>query len=671
MKNTLFFLLAVAFALPLFAQDPDWHQVPKDDLLGNRGEIAKTLLTTTSETTMLSIVQRPETDEAILYLKMLACKRLGTHGTKAAIPALVASLDKEKEGFYARYALETIPGPEVDAALCDAVKKLTRPEAIAGTLTTLGVRKNPASAATAKDFLANENFDVAQAAGYAYASTAGEAAVEFFTQKNLDPKFADSGFLLAMELDKAGKRDLALKVYDALAVAEIKPYQKESALYWGIKARGADGIPKLVEQLNSENPKFFAVALKASRELPVGDGDPVVKAMIDQLDKQKDAVRKSLLVRAIGDRVVLESKQISLPVVTGLAKAGDEVVRVAAIDALRNIGDASVLPVLIDAANQTESAAVADAAKGTLSNLPGKEVDAAIIDLLDKGNTTQKMTAIGLVEDRRILSAFPLLKKSLQDADAGVRKAALDALGQVSSIDDLPMLLDVFAAAKDEEDVKAIQNVLKSACTRMPKDAAAEKVADLLVKSPSLEVKLFCFDLLKEIGGPKALAAVELSAWGDNPELVNKATEMIGSWKSPEDVELVAAACLKLAKEAKDNKFKVRGIRGYRRLAQQFNMSEERRIAICQDILNIADRDEDKILVFEVYARYPSLKMLDLTMSQIDAPAFTERACEAAVVIGEKLQGKSPKTAEAMKKVIEKSAKDPTKAKAKIVLDRQ
>ena len=667
MKNTLFFLLAAALATPLFAQD--WLMTPTEELKGEYAKVAQELQTTTNENTLIQTILRPGAEDATLYLKMLACKRLATHGTKAAIPALVAQLDKEKEGFYARYALETIPGAEVDAALCAALKDLKRPDAVAGVLTTLGVRKNPASAAAAKELMKHENVDVAQSAGYAYAATGGEEAVVFFTQKNLDPKFADSGFLLAKELADAGKKDLAIKVYDALAQADIQPYLKESAVFHGILIRRLDGIPMLVAQLNSDSLKLYEVGLKAGRELPAGVA--VTKAMVEQLDKQTDAYRKSLLVRAIGDRTDKESKAESLSAVAVLAKSADEVVCVAAIDALRNIGDTSVLKTLIDAANQTASAAVATAARETLSNLPGKEVDTAIVVLLDTGNAVQKMTAIALVEDRRILSAFPLLQKSLQDADADVRKAALDALSQVSSIDDLPILLGVFAATKDEEEVKAVQKVLLSACTRMPKDAAAEKVAELLAKSESMPAKLFCFDLLKEIGGPKALATVESHAWSNTPELVNKATEMLGSWRDPDDVELVAAACLKLAKEAKENRDKIRGIRGYRRLAQQFNMSEERRIKICKDILEIAERNEDKILVFEVYAKFPSLTMLNLAMQHIDNPAFMERAAQSAVDIGDKIPGKSPKTADAMKKVIEKSKNDQTKAKAKIVLDRQ
>ena len=664
------FLLTVVLTVPLFAQDPSWHQVPKDDLLGNRGEIAGTLLTTTNEDTMLGIIQRPETDESVLYLKMLACKRLATHGTKDAIPVLVAQLDKEVEGFFARYALETISGSEVDTALCEAVKKLTRPEAIAGVLSTLGVRKNPASAATAKEFLKHDNPDVAQAAGFAYAATGGEGAIEFFTQKNLDVKFADSGFLLAKELADAGKKDLAIKVYDALAIADIQPHQKESAAYWGILVRDLDGIPKLVEQLNSDNPKLFEFALKAGRELPAGEA--VTKAMIEQLDKQTDVVRLSLLIRAIGDRTDAESKATSLEVVTLLAKSATNAdVRIAAIDALRNIGAASVLPVLIDNANQAGSPAVATAAKEALSNLPGKEVDVAIVALLEKGNTAQRITAIHLIEDRRIQTAFSLLKESLQDIDMGVRRAALEALGQVSPTDDLPVLLEVLADVDDAEEVKVILNVLKAACTRMPRDIATEKVIGLLDRSESMVVKMACLELLKEIGGAKALQTVEGFAWSDSPELVDKATAMFGMWRAPDDIELVAAASLKFLKESKDTRHKVRVIRGYRRLAQQFNMSEERRIAICNDIMEIADRDEERLLVFEVYASHPSLKMLGLAMQHIDNTAFAETVAKSAVTICERLQGKDPQIVDAMKKVIEKSKDDQIKAKAKIVLDRQ
>ena len=650
-----------------FAQDPDWHVVPKDDLSGNRGEIAKVLQTTADEATCLQVLQREGTDDDTLYLKQLACKRLGTHGTAASVPQLISMLDLENQGFFARYALETIPGDEVDAALCKALPNLKRPDAIAGVLTSLGVRANPNSTETAKAFLVFDNAEVRKAAAYAFACCGGDATVEYFSNRELDVDQADSGFLLAEIFAHKGETDKAIALYEALAKADIKAYQKESAVYWKILNLGNDGIDELVTQINSPEPKLFLVAMKAGRELPAGE--TVTKAMVDQLDGQTNNIRKALLVRAIGDRTDAASKAVSLPAISELAKSGDEKVRAAAIDALRNIGDASVVPILIAAANQSDSKMVADAAKKTLANQSGAEVDAAIVALLEKGDATAKITAIGLIEERRIISAFPQLKKGLEDSNANVRKAALDALGQVASIDELPLLLGFLDQMKDEKDLEALQHVLKSACTRMPQDAAATETTKA-IDTASKATKLFLLELLMEIAGPNAMETVEHYAWGDDAEMKSKAMELLGRWRSPKDVDLVAAACLKLAKDAPERGQRYSASRGYIRLARQFDMPEDQRIEMAKQMLTLQNRVEDKLLVFDVYGRNPSANMLAETMKLINVAQFREKACETAVVIGEKMPDKTEAVTAAMKTVLEKSENDDIKARAQRVLDR-
>ncbi|MDR0870383.1 MAG: hypothetical protein LBN39_06280 [Planctomycetaceae bacterium] len=663
MLKHFFITLIVLSALPLSAQDPDWHVVPKDDLLGNRGPIAKELLATTDEGKMLQIWQRPETDEGILYLKMLAAKRLGTHGTKAAVPVLIPKLDSPIEGFYARYALETIPGDEVDEALAKAAAGV-KPETLAGILTTLGVRANPKSAAAAKNFLKNENKDVRKAAGYAYAKTAGDEAIEFFTQKSIDPVLADSGFLLAEEYAAKGNKETAIKIYDALAAADIENYKKEAAVFWGILIRGNAGIDLLVKQLNSESPKYYAVGLKAAREL--SGGADVTKALIAQLDKQVDPFRKSLLVRAIGGRTDKDSIAVSLPVIETLTKSGDDKVQVAAVDSLRYVGGPSSLPVLLTAVKGSEK--VAAAAKNTLENLSGKEIDDAIVKLLSSSDAATKITAINLISERRIKTGA--LQKELGNADAGVRKAALDAMGQTATLGDLPMLLKVLDKADSDEEADSIVEILKSACTRMPQNEASAEVAKQIASS-SDEVKGNLLDLLREIGGAKAMEITEQYAWGNNAALKDKATQNIGSWRSPQDLDLIAKAALKLAKESTDNKYINRGLGGYLRLARQFNMSEERRIQMCNEVFTLAKQDSIKVNVIDVYWRYPSLKTLAEAVKYLDNDKFKDKAAETVVKLAEKLQGKDPAIKAAMEKVIAKSSVQSVKEAAKRVLDKQ
>jgi HEAT repeat protein len=290
--------------------------------------------------------------------------------------------------------------------------------------------------------------------------------------------------------------------------------------------------------------------------------------------------------------------------------------------------------------------------------------------LLEKDDVTSRITAIRLIEERRITTAFAQLKKGLEDSDANVRKAALDAFGQVASIDELPMLLGFLGQVKNLEDLEALQRVLKSACTRMPKDNAAAETVKIFSASPR-PIQLFLLELLAEIGGRKALETVESYAWGNDVPLKDKASEVLGQWRWQDDVDLVANACLKLAKEASDDRYKIRGLRAYIRLARQFNMPEEKRLAMTKQMFELATRDADKILVFEVYSRYPSANMLTAALSHIDAPAFREKACEAAVLIGERTTDKSEPVAAAMKVVLEKGTDTDMKARAQRVLDRQ
>ncbi|MDR2170419.1 MAG: HEAT repeat domain-containing protein [Planctomycetaceae bacterium] len=668
MKHTLNFVLAVTFlACSAFAQDPGWHKVPNDALNAKGAEIIKKLLTSTDEAEMLEII-KPETDDVMrLRIKIFAYKRLAMYGTKVAVPVLVEKLEIKDEGFYARYALETIPGKEVDNALCKIIKKVKEPSVIAGILTTLGVRANPISASTAKSFLTHADDDVKRAAAYALASTAGDVAVKFFTQKQLAPIYADSAFLLAENLTQKGKKSHAIRIYDNLSVADIKPYQREAALAHSILARGEGGIKLLVAQLTSDSLANFEIGLKVSRELPAGGA--VTKAILALLDKQTNSNRKANLIRAIGDRKDDASRKVSLPVILEFAKTGDEEVRVAAIETFKNIGDSSVLPVLFDAVKQRDSAKIASVAKSTLEQLPGKDIDVAIAELLVKGDTAARVIAIGLVKERRIISAYPLLKQALNDANSDVSKAAVDAIGQTAGLEDLPMVLDLFVKAQTQADTDKILVILKSLCTRLPQDAASGEVEKIMATA-TVPVKRNLLELLKEVGGAKAVKIVEKCAWEDVPEVQDKATEVLGKWPSQKDVDLIAAACLKLAKESK---YKSRGLRGYIRLARQFAMKEERKLQICQEMYDLATNESDKILIFDVYIRNPSQNVFDVAAKYLDNDNenIRNKAAETVVGIGEKLQVKSPKIAETMKKVIEQSKNENLKERAKRVFDRQ
>ena len=681
------FVFAVAGNSPT-ASAQDWLMTKTDELRGDYGELAKTLQTTTNENTLLEILDQPGTENEILFLKMLACKRIATHGTKAAIPTLVKMLDDPKTAHFARYAMEPIEGEEIDQALWDATKTL-KGNLLIGVIDSIAYRRNPKAEPVLADLIVKEDSpgrsdpEVAKSVIAAFGAIAGDEAVKKFSGEMLEPAYegarkaygptiADAAFNCAEVLKTKGRTEDALKIYQTIAkLDDAKDYQKESAVYHEILTLGDKGLDLLAKQIQSDNPKMFSVAMKAVRELPAGSA--VTTNIAGQIPNLKNDVEKqSQLILALGDRTDADSKKVLLPIFATFLKldsADYAIIKVAAIKALKNIGDLSVVDSLVASAGSSD-AEVAEAAKTTLGAIPGNEVDDAILSLLSQNDVKVKVSAIELVDQRRIVKAVPILKTLAKSDNEDIRKAALKSLAEVVTISDLSTLIDVLADAKSPEEIEANQWALKAATSRMPQEDVAAKVVELIGKASDAE-KPNMMEVLMQIGGNNAVNAVTDFAFNGTARLKDKATELLGKWRDPADAGRVAAACLKLAKESTDGRYKNRGLRGYIRYPRQFNMPEPQRIEMVNEYLKLAQRKEDIVLVFQAFTKYPSSKMLEEVMKLVDNSQVKEEACKAAVEVAEKVQGTSQATANAMKKVIATTTDAETKGAAQRVLDKQ
>ena len=131
-----------------------------------------------------------------------------------------------------------------------------------------------------------------------------------------------------------------------------------------------------------------------------------------------------------------------------------------------------------------------------------------------------------------------------------------------------------------------------------------------------------------------------------------------------------APVLLDLAKTAADAKYKIRALRGYIRIARQFDLPLADRIAMCREALKLCERDEEKKLVLEVLRRYPSAEGLSLAVPLVREAPVKNEAILAAVSIAEKIAAKAPAAvAEAMKQVIDAKGNADITGRAKAVLD--
>ncbi len=185
---------------------------------------------------------------AELKEKMDACRRLAIVGTKEAVPTLAALLGDEKLAHMARYAMEPIADPSVDAALLAALDKLEG-RLLVGVIGSIGVRRDPKAVEPLTHMLHNEDPLVAQAAARSLGRLATPEAVEYLTgaltkaPAALRPAVADACLGCAESLLAAGERSEAAAIYQSVGKAELPKHFRVAATHGAIQARKSAETP--------------------------------------------------------------------------------------------------------------------------------------------------------------------------------------------------------------------------------------------------------------------------------------------------------------------------------------------------------------------------------------------------------------------------------------------
>ncbi len=563
--------------------------------------------------------------------KAITCKQLAIYGSAAAVPELAKLLPIPELSSWARIALESIPGPEADEALRTATESL-QGRLLVGTINSIGVRRDAAAVAALSGKLKDADAEVAAAAAVALGRIGNNDASKALRTALADSSpevrsFVAEGCVLCAErLHSEGKSADAIAIYDEVRAADVHLQRIVEATRGAILARGQDGIPLLVEQLHADDRALFRLALGTAREFP---GSEIDKVLVTEMTKSPDD-RAALIVQAMADR----KETVVLTAILKAAEQGPLAVRLSAVDALARVGDVTCLNSLLKIAVDKD-AELSVAAKDTLAELPGDNVNAQIVALLPKAEGATYPLLIELVGKRRI-EAVPQLLKALDNNSGVVRTAALVALGETVSLQQLPVLIDQVVAPKKSEDAEIAQKALKAASIRMAdREACAKELSAAVDRVKSVPVKGTLLQILGAMGGTNALQAVGKAAKSTDAQLQDISSRLLGEWMT----EDAAPVLLELAK-IPSNPYQVRALRGYIRIARQFVLPDAKRTEMCQTAFDAARQTAEKKLVLDILKRYPTVDNLKMTIKLMKVPELKDDATQAMLVIAQKLSGK-------------------------------
>jgi HEAT repeat protein len=562
-----------------------------------------------------------------------ACRELAVVGGSSAVPVLASLLNDEQLSHMALYALETIPGSSVDAALRAQLPKLNgRP--LIGVIGSLGVRRDAKAVKPLTGLLKSYDPLVAQASARALGKIANSAATKALLAAlpTIAPTnrlaFIEAGLQCAERLQAEGNSRKAVVLYDQIDSLPDLPAQARMAACRGaILARGSKDLGMLSRSLVGADPVVFDAAVRVSMEMPTHEVTGVLVANLTQ----PSAGRQMVVIQALGER----GDGGALSSLQGLAKSGEMDVRLAAIRSLAMIGNSGSVQVLLDLLLVADPQVTA-AAKDGLAGIPGIQADAAVLNMLNSGESSRQFIGIELAMRRGLQSAVRPLIKILPASDPKVRLAALQGVGDLGSVSEVPVLLQFLLHANAEPDINGAAEALKALCARIGKpDSATDQIVTALYQAQAAQKKAL-FIVLASIGGVKALAAVRAALHDANAETQDAAIRTLADWADP----AAAPDLLEIARSSTNSAQRVLALRGYVRLASEGGGSPVEKLRMLSEAATLASNSEDKKLLLSALGDVTTTESLRQVSAYLADAQVAEEAGAAAVKIAAKLDAK-------------------------------
>ena len=595
------------------------------------------------EQELLAVI-RSETSEAD---QALAFKGLAVHGSPACVADVAISLGNERLSSWARITLEAIPGDEAAAALRAAAApgSTLASRQLTGVINSLGVRRDAAAVPLLVTRLDDGDPNVAAAAAAALGMIGTPDAAAVLARSLAAGKpdrdvVAEACVVCGERLVVSGDATAATGLFDAVRTANVSEQRRAEAARGAILARGRDGLPLLVELLQSPAKRSFNMGLFTARELASGvDRDAalayevdlaILKSLAAAAAGDAPATRRSLLIDLLADRNASGASAAVLQALLDAARWGSGDVRGAAIRAVGRCGDAASAAGLLEIATSTPE--LTPLVRQAVATMPADGVNEVILGRLSAGDAASLPLVLGLVGDRRIVSATDGVLPLADHADPGARAAALAALGSIVDLEDLRVLVAKAAAPRDDAEATAAVAALKEAAVRMgDRDGCAATIAEAIgAAGPRTAVLL---ETLADVGGGKALATVTAAAASGDAAVQDAATRVLGKWMTAD----AAPVLLELATTDKAGPYRGRALKGYLRIARQFALPEEERAAMCRWALAAARDAADRKAVIEILVRYPHAATLAVAREAVAVPEVAEEAKTAVAVIEAKL----------------------------------
>jgi HEAT repeat protein len=407
-------------------------------------------------------------------------------------------------------------------------------------------------------------------------------------------------------------------------------------------------VQMIVALMGNQDQDFRAAGLEHVRS--GAKGTTATKLFTDQLAKLPAASQVSLL-SALADRGDTSAK----PVILQLQKTSqDDSVKGASIAALGRLGNAADIPLLIDSLTSKSDVEQA-AARKSLSQLNGNDVTKQLSTRLNEAAPALKASLIEVLATRRAKDAVPAIIAAAVDETSNVRGAAMNALGQMGSPDQIAAILPgVLKAVKGGERDAAEKNVAL-VCARIEKENLRAEALIKAMETIPMSDRDQLLSLVGRVGGKKLIEYVGDIAQGTDASRRKLAIDALSKWPDAS----VADMLREITEKASDSGERNAAFQAYVKVcAARDRRKDEERLESLKKAFKIAKNADEQSLVINRCRTAYHVDTLRFVLPHLDDAQFAQIACETIVELAHHREVRDPNKAEfdkALDKVIETS----------------
>ncbi len=409
-----------------------------------------------------------------------------------------------------------------------------------------------------------------------------EASAAGYT--NDDLKTTDNLLKYAGNIGSADPKECAKIAKTILKKSTVEIYRINARLLLSDCLGGDKGMEILLLGMKEKDKKHRGAVIEKAIRLNVQPEE-----WVKLLNKSNDPeVQKELLYlfSQLSDKSVSEE-------VKNFLDNKNTGVRDEALMSYTLINGPEALPVIIDFMKSHSSVEDAIAAENVLAITTGKDNSDKLINAYGSLTPAMQIAALNILGSKLITGADKLMLEAINSEDKEVQKAAFKNLKFVVTDKDLDVLLNKFAACRNDEFRKNLgEAVVMAVFVSDNSEKAEQKVLEFINGKPD---KASYIGILAGLGGQKAVEVVSnLYKTGDN-KVRKEALDALATWSDNSALSELYDIC---AGNSPDS-HKTKAFKAYVMHVAKSDMPDDEKLLLLRKIMPLASSDDEKKMVID------------------------------------------------------------------------